>query len=189
MPEHREKRGKRRIIAPVLGIIIFIIIIAAIASILGSNAPVKPIITSTIELRATDEPIKRSQLISNLDSYMAQAANPVLTEQWNKVISCLGQGCPDEAFSDTIFIVCSEFRKDTPNCELIMHLTAINKFWNEPERVLEFSKSMTTTDKIISDSGNRRIIKTWNDLVKCNGKCAEKNDLFFKLIDEIIKYA
>ena len=92
MPEHREKRGKRRIIAPVLGIIIFIIIIAAIASILGSNAPVKPIITSTIELRATDEPIKRSQLISNLDSYMAQAANPVLTEQWNKVISCLGQG-------------------------------------------------------------------------------------------------
>ncbi|OYT32886.1 hypothetical protein DRJ22_00490 [Candidatus Woesearchaeota archaeon] len=189
MPEEREKRGRKRIVLSIIGVIIFFITIIAIASILGSNTPVKPMITTTIKLRTATEPVTKSQLISSLDTYVAQAENPTLTEQWNRVVNCLGEGCPDEAFSDTIFVLCSEYKKDLPHCKLIMNIIATNRFWNNTERVLEFSKAMTTADKTINEIGNRRITKTWDEIIKCNGKCAEKNDLLFKLIDEIIKYA
>ncbi len=189
MPEEREKKGAKRVILPVLGVMILFIAVVVIAGIFGSDAPIKPILTSVIEARAETDPVQRSKLISNLDDYVKQSENPVLTEQWNKVLGCLGTRCPDEAFSDTIFVVAKEYQNEFPKSDLIMNIIAINRFWNDPERVLEFSKATTTVDKAISEIGNRRILNTWKEIVDCNGKCPEYNDLFFKLIDEIIKYS
>lgn len=180
-------RGVGSYILAILGIVVVIGAIFLIAKIVGGNAPIKPIIQYSIELRNTNDTVKKSELISKLDELIQQAENDDLTEQWQRMTGCLGTSCPDEAYFDLVLVVVSVYEADIPHSATIINLIATNKYWGDPEQIVEFSKAMTLADDQIRDLKNRSSEKTWQEIVACNAVCPERNDLFFELIGNILQ--
>jgi hypothetical protein len=180
-------RGVGSYILAILGILVVIAAIFVIVKIVGADAPIKPIIQYGIELRNTNDTIKKSELISKLDELIQQADNEDLTEQWQRMTGCLGTTCPDEAYFDLVLVVVSSYETDIPESATIINLIATNKYWGDPEQIVEFSKAMTLADEQIRDLKSRSAEKVWAEIIACNAVCPERNSLFFRLIGTILQ--
>ena len=180
-----EKRGKRRFLT-IIGILVIIVLIVVGAKIFGSKAPIKPMILNAIELRQTTEPLKKANMISELDDLVSQADNAHVTEQWEALVECLATGCHDGLYSEFILAIALEYQDKLPHSALIINIISTNRYWGS-ESVIEFSRAMTLVDEDIQKLDSRKIEKKWDEIVECNGVCAEKNDLVFDLVGLIMQ--
>lgn len=169
------------------GILAVLILIVISATFFTSSAPLEPVILNTISLRNVEDNVQRAQLISAIDEQVSDVENAALSEQWAKVTRCLGSGCPDSAFFDTIFVATSEYPSSIPNSDLIMNVLFVNRYWGDEERIVEFSKSMTAIDSALPELDNRKAERAWSKVVECNNECEEKNDLYFEMIHSLIQ--
>lgn len=170
--------------AAILAILILIVILATMIT---TGPSVEPIILNTISLRNVEDPVTKAQLISVLDELVADTQNAPINEQWGRVTSCLGQKCPDDAFFDTIFVVASEYSPTLPNSELVMNILFVNRYWNDDEKVVEFSKSLSAIDAAVPLLNDREVERDWNKVVECNNACSEKNDLYFEMLRDTVQ--
>ncbi len=180
-------KGLGNVALSVVGIVILLIAVLVGAKVLGSNAPVKPIINYGIELRSTDDPVRKAELVSLLDELIQQAENEDLSDQWFRMTKCIAQSCPDDAYFDLVLVTAAVYEKHLPQSDVLINLIATNKYWSDPEQVIEFSKAMTLADEQIAEMKNRRAENIWDDIVDCNAECPERNDLFFELIGVIVQ--
>lgn len=169
------------------GFLILLFGIIVVAKILGSDAPIKPIILNGIELRNADDPVQKAELVSLLDELVQQAENEDLSDQWYRMTKCLSDGCPDGAYFDLVLATAAIYEEDLPQSPILINLIATNKYWSDPEQVVEFSRAMTLADDQVHELKSRRADSVWSDIVECNAVCDEKNDLFFELIEIIVK--
>jgi len=166
-----------------VGILIALIVIVVLVLSMTKQPSADELIVQVIELRNVDDSVKRAQLISAIDEQVARKGSGNLAEQWERVTQCLPSGCPDEAFFDTIFIAANEF--SVVNSETIMHVLFVNRYWDDEERVVEFSKSLSEVDKTVPEL-SRQIERAWRGVVECNNACEGKNDRYFEMIGTLV---
>ncbi|RJQ21405.1 hypothetical protein C4580_02595 [Candidatus Woesearchaeota archaeon] len=179
-------RGVGQVVVPVLGILVLVVAIFAAASLLGSDAPIRPIITKGIELRSAESALDKARLISDLDDLVTQADNEDIKEQWDRMTSCLSTSCPDEAYLDLVLVTVAAYEHELPESALLINLIAVGKYWGESERLLEFSRAMSIANDQIEELESKNARKQWQQIIDCNGTCPEKNDLFFTLVQTIV---
>ena len=75
-------RGVGRYVLSALGILLIIVAIVLAASLIASDAPVKPIIYKSIDLRNATDPVKKARLITDLEDLVAQTKNEAVINQW-----------------------------------------------------------------------------------------------------------
>ena len=178
-------RGVLNVIISVAGVAILLIAVIIIASLLASDAPVKPIIYKSIELRNATDPVQKAKLITDLDDLILQTENTEVIDQWTRMMGCLGTTCPDEAYLDLVLVTVAQFENELPESALIINLIAVSKYWGNQENILEFSKALSIANDQLEELGKKQVRKNWQQIVDCNGTCPEKNDLFFDLIEAI----
>jgi len=180
-------RGVGGIIASVVGIIIILAAVLVIAKVMGSDAPIKPLIYKSIELRDATDPLNKADLITSLDNLVVQAKNDEVTNQWDRMMQCLATSCPDEAFLDMVLVTVAAFEMDIPESAVLINIIATAKYWNDSEHLLDFSKALSIANEQVDDLESRKARKIWDDIVECKGTCPEKNDLYFDLIKNIVQ--
>ena len=181
------QRGFSSVIFAILGIVIVVVAVAVIASVLTAEPPVKGIIHKSIELRKAVEPVERSNLISALDDLVTEADNQEVKDQWDRMMQCLSTSCPDEAYLDMVLVTVAQFEEEIPESAVLINIVATAKYWDNAEHLLDFSKAMSIANEQIEMLENRKAEKLWQEIVECNNKCPEKNDLYFDLIGTIVQ--
>ncbi len=171
----------------ILGIIIIVAAVIIIIKVMSSEPPVKEIIFKSIELRKATGPVDRANLISALDDLVAASKSSEVKDQWDRMTKCLGTACPDEAYLDMVLVTTAAFEKDIPESALLINIIATAKYWGNPEHLLEFSKALSIANEQVQASKNRKVEKAWEEIVKCNNACPEKNDLYFDVITTVVQ--
>ncbi len=179
-------RGVGQVIFSILGILIVVITVFAVASLLGSDTPIRPIIHNGIALRSADDPLVRARIITDLDDLILNTDNLDLKDQWDRMMQCLSTACPDEAYLDLVLVTVASYEEELPESPLLINLIAVGKYWGDEEHLLEFSKALTMASDQIDEIGSKNTRKQWQQIIDCNGSCPEKNDLLFTLIDTIV---
>jgi len=180
-------RGIGKFIVSIIGIIVLLTAVVVIASVLGTNAPIKPLIYKNIDLRNAKDPVERADLITTIDDLVVQANSEEVREQWDRMLDCLKTACPDEAFLDMSLVVISVFEEDIPESSLLINVIATAKYWDNTDNLLQFSKALSLANAQVEEIESRKAEKMWDEIVECNNTCAEKNDLYFDLIRIIVQ--
>lgn len=181
MTKKKEPRFKR-VIPP----LIFLLLILAIAGLsmkylVGDPGP--EIIQKVIELRQEDNTVKKADLIAATDDLVVALNNRNVDAEWESLTECLSATCSNADYLNLVQTVAYEER--IPNYDLIINLVLTYKYWTG-EDVLKFSKALTEVDKGIDALNVRVVTDAWKKIVECDGKCPEKADLYFELIQEIV---
>src|SRR3989338_1057649 len=133
-------RGVGRYVLSALGILLIIVAIVLAASLIASDAPVKPIIYKSIDLLNATDPVKKARLITDLEDLVAQTKNEAVINQWGRMTDCLATACPDDAYLDIVLITLAEYEQEIPESPLLINTIAVSKYWNDPNHLLEFYK-------------------------------------------------
>lgn len=181
------QRGFSTILFSILGIVIVVAMVVIIVNVMSSEPPVKEIIFKSIELRKAADPVDRANLISALDDLVAESDSAEIKDQWDRMTKCLSTACPDEAYLDMVLVTVAAFEKDIPESALLINIIATAKYWGDPEHLLDFSKALSIANEQVSESENRKVEKAWEEIVKCNNTCPEKNDLYFDVIAAVVQ--
>ncbi len=180
-------RGIGTVLVSLLGIAIVLAAVVIIASVLGGEAPIKPLIYKTSELRKATDPVEKANLITAIDDLVVQAENDEVTAQWDRMMGCLATACPDEAYLDMVLVTVAAFEEDIPESALLINIIATAKYWGDSEHLLDFSKALSIANEQIDTLDDRKAQKIWEQIVECNNVCPEKNDLYFDLIGAIVQ--
>jgi hypothetical protein len=180
-------RGVGGIIAAIAGILVVVIAVVILVAVLTPNSNPSGLISKTIDLRNAKTPIERANLITSIDDEVANLGAGDVKEQWDRMLSCLSEVCPDEAFLDLILVTTAAYETEISNSATIINAIATVKYWGQPEQMLDFSRAMSTANDQIDESDNRAAKKVWGQILACENTCAEKNDLYFALIRDLVQ--
>jgi len=180
-------RGVGGIIAAIAGILVVVIAVVILIAVLTPNSNPSGLISKSIELRNAKTPIERANLITSIDDEVANLGSGDVKEQWDSMLSCLSEVCPDEAFLDLVLVTTAAYETDIPNSATIINAIATVKYWGQPEHMLDFSRAMSTANDQIDESDNRAAKKVWDQILACENTCEEKNDLYFALIKDLVQ--
>lgn len=179
-PSYRRNSSNAAIIA---GVIILLIVIVGILS-LWKGDSTGDLILNVISLRkAPTDVVKRSTLISTTNEMISSLGNKRIKGDWDTLSECMQKGCTDIDYYNFLITVVTQ--KKVANGDLIYNLILVNKYWGTAE-IIDFSQALTKVDKAVSDLGSREVTKAWQAIVACDGKCVEKDDLFFQMIKTIV---
>ncbi|RMD57648.1 hypothetical protein D6825_03445 [Candidatus Woesearchaeota archaeon] len=178
-------RGVLNILISIIGITIILAAIILIASLFGSDAPIKPIIRTGIELRDSKNPVEKAKLITELDDLIAQADNPDLSEQWDRMMACLQKTCPDEAYLDLVLVTATSFEDELAESPVLINIITAAKYWDDPDHLLEFSRALSLASDQIESQSSRPVRNAWEKVIACNNTCPERNDNLFEVIKNI----
>lgn len=180
-------KGVGSAIAGIAGIVVVVIAVILIVNVLAGEPPVTEIIEKSVELRNAESAVERADLITEVDDLVVEASAEEVREQWERVLQCLPKGCPDEAFLDMALVTAAAYEEDLQNSALLINVIATAKYWGESERMLEFSKALSTADDQVEALDDRDVEKAWEDVVECAGQCPERYDLYFGVIQAIVR--
>jgi hypothetical protein len=181
------QRGFGAIIFSIIGIIILVATVVIIVNVMSDEPPVKQIILKSIELRKAADPVDRAGLISDLDDLVADSDSAEIKDQWDRMTKCLSTACPDEAYLDMVLVTVATYESDIPESALLINIIATAKYWGDPEHLLDFSKALSIANEQVAETENRKVEKAWEEIVKCNNSCPEKNDLYFDVIAAVVQ--
>lgn len=172
-----SKKDKHTLIA-----VIGLLVIAAAAGIwfYTTDDSAGNIVLNVIALRkGPPELVKKSVLITTTNRLVEGLNNKRIQNEWNGLAECMSKGCSDIDYYN--FIVTVITQKRVQNSDLIYNLILTNKYWGTNE-IIEFSQALTKVDDGVDTLGSREVQKDWSEILECDGKCPEKDDLFFQMI-------
>lgn len=181
------QRGIGTIIYAVIAIVILVVAVVIIVNVMSGDPPAKSLIFKSLELRKAQNPVDKADLISSIDDLVADTDNSEIKDQWERMTKCLATNCPDEAYLDMVLVTVASYESEIKESALLINIIATAKYWGDNEHLLEFSKALSIANEQITLLENRNAEKEWDEVVKCNGVCPEKNDLYFNLITTIVQ--
>jgi len=179
-------KGVGSAITGIAGIVLVVIVAIILVNVLSGEPPATELIEKSIDLRNAKTPVERADLITEIDDLVADAKSPDVLEQWERMLECLRSKCPDEAYVDMVLVTVVAFEKKIEQSPLLINVLATTKYWGKEEHMLEFSKALSTANDQVEELGDRSVEKRWDEVVECNGTCAEHYDLYFELIKAIV---
>lgn len=150
---------------------------------LGSEVSPAQLVMDTITLYSTADVVERASLITAMDSAVNGLENDAILAQWNTLTDCIaGNACSQDDYFDFIMMVSLEKRKEIPNSELIVNVVTANRYWGDPEKIIEFSKALSDANSQIEALQLKTVRNKWQEIVYCDGKCPEFHQSFFEFI-------
>ncbi len=171
-----------------LGILFVLIAIIAGVYFFKINGAVNTaqVVVNVVNLHYTTlTTVERGNLISLTDQMIADLNNARVSSQWDRLIQCLPQGCADPEYFGFIYLLVDEV--DVPHAPLLANLIVAQRYWGTDENILIFSRALTDVHKGVAGLDSAKVNELWDKAVDCDGTCAEKNELFFSLIKEVVK--
>jgi hypothetical protein len=179
---------RKNVVIGVIGAMILLAVIIAFFSLFSSSATIQPLILNTITLRNhADDSIIRAEAITELNSLVDRLDSSGINEGWRAMASCIPQGCSDDDYMNFIAYGVNDHGNDLAHGEVIKELIKVHRFWGDETNVIVFSQSLTNTNNLVNSMHVSTALNLWNDLVVCNGECAEFDDLFFEIIEVIVQ--
>ncbi len=127
--------------------------------------------------------INVAESVTNLQNDFVQLDKTEIKAGWQTIINCVYDHCNDKNYLDLIDIVAISFFDKDKNVLIHSFVQTIG-YW-DGQNIIEFSKSITETDRLMQMSNDKKIVELWNSVVECNGKCSEFDGLVFRMINEI----
>lgn len=186
MSEEKKSRKKEkstptalRILLPLLFLVLLLTGIYALYPLFApNNGP--EIVMNAINLRGEADTMMRSRMITDTDDMVRDLGIRQVQGEWELLTQCMPQGCEDSQYFNFITVVTQNV--DIPNKDLIQNLVVTYKYWDS-EELVRFSKAMTLVERLVEEAYSRSLDEKWQQIVACDGKCAEENDLYFEIIE------
>lgn len=177
----KDKRSQQTMI--IIAIILVLVTIVAILS-LWREDPTDELMLNIVTLRkGPTEVVKRSALITQTNDIIVDLGNKRIKNEWDGLAECMTKGCTDVDYYN--FLVTVITQRNVKHSELLYNLILVNKYWGTAE-IIDFSQAMTIVNQEVESLGSREVAKKWNEIIACDGRCANKDDLFFEMIKMIV---
>jgi hypothetical protein len=177
----------KRLLTWIIALAFLIGIVISVFNAIGFAPSPSGLIEGTIKLRGMTEAVPRAALITQMDDNVRAIDNPAITAQWTVLSGCVaGSACTQDDYFDFLLMIAMEEPDEVPNSELIVNLLTVNRYWGQPERIIEFSKALTVANDQVRALQMQAIEGKWQEVVRCDGKCPEYHDLFFELVRLLI---
>ena len=174
-------RGKNVVIS-LTGLAIIVAAIIVVAWLLRPADPYPQLILDAVNIRAVgNNSLMKARIIDDMDKNIGRVSENDILDRWDEITGCLNTGCSDDALFDFILSIVIARQEKVPNAKFIADVIVAGRFWGSTE-VLKFSKAVTAANEAVAATNAKNIDKKWDEVVACDGKCAEKNNLIF---DEI----
>ncbi len=172
--------------ARVLTYIIIILVIIALAMFVKqvlSGPSATNLMIDTIELYSNNDTIERAELISAIDTNVKKLESESIITQWDTLTGCIGaNSCSQDNYFDLLLLVAVEQADSIPNSDIIVNIITVNRYWGNPDKIIEFSKALSKADEQIELVEEKTIKNKWQEVVYCDGKCPEYHPLFFDFV-------
>jgi hypothetical protein len=177
----------KRLLTWIIALAFLIGIVISVFNAIGFAPSPSGLIESTIKLRGMTEAVPRAALITEMDKNVQAIENSAITAHWALLSGCVASNsCTQDDYFDFLLIIAMEEPDDVPNSELITNLITVNRYWGQPEHIIEFSKALTAANDQVRALQMQAIDGKWQETVRCDGKCPEYHALFFELVRLLI---
>ncbi|MBW2968974.1 hypothetical protein KY304_01635 [Candidatus Woesearchaeota archaeon] len=179
---------RKNLVIGVIGAMILIAMIFALVSLMSDRSSIQNLIHSTIKLRDNiEDPVVRAKAITDINSLVQELDNSGINEGWRAMAVCIPEGCSDDEYMNFIISAINEYPKDIEHGYIVKEIIKVHRFWGDSANVIEFSESLTESNKLITELHSSKAANLWNDIVSCNGECEEFDNLFFEMIGVIVE--
>lgn len=173
----------KRALTWIIALIVLFAIIVGVKQVFFSSPSVTVLMMDTITLSGTNDTVKRAALITSMDESVAGLKNAAIAAQWSTLTDCIaGTVCTQDDYFDFLLIIAMEKNDDVPHAQLIADVIIANRYWGNAEKIIEFSKALSSANEEIELLGLKTVRNKWQEIVYCDGKCPEFHQQFFEFI-------
>jgi hypothetical protein len=173
----------KRILTWTIGIVFLIALVFGVYQIVKEKASPPQMMIDAMELRATNETVTKAELVTALDDSVKLLKSDAISAQWASLSTCIaGNSCNQDDYFDFLLMVAVEKKKEVPHADLIVNAITANRYWGNSEKIIDFSNALSEANRQVDELDLRTIKNKWQEIVQCDGKCANFHYLFFELI-------
>lgn len=175
----------KTVVIGTLGLGVLITAVAILLSFTGGPDQTPELIPTIVQLyQHKDNSVEKAKDITKIDEIVTELDNTQITDAWLSMLDCLKEQCVPDDYFNFIMIVINEKSHAVQYSNLLTNILITQRYWRT-ENIVDFSKALTAANTDIDALHNKAVSDKWDDIVACNGVCAEKNDLFFQLIQTL----
>ncbi|MEM4246760.1 MAG: hypothetical protein QXR48_04690 [Candidatus Woesearchaeota archaeon] len=173
----------KRILTWVIAIVFLIALGVGLWQVFRERASPPQMMIDAMELRMTNDTVARAELVTGLDRAVSLLASDGVSAQWASLSACIAtNSCNQDDYFDFLLMIAVEKPKDVPHAQLIVNAITANRYWGNPGKIIEFSNALSDANRQVEELNLRTIRNKWQEIIQCDGKCANFHDLFFELI-------
>jgi len=178
---HKDKNKGNTLI--VVGVVLVLVTIVAIIALWGGDSTDELMLNIVSLRKGPTEVVKRSALITRTNEIIDDIGNKRIKSEWDGLADCMTKGCTDIDYYN--FLVTVITQKNVKHGDLLYNLILVNKYWGTAE-IIDFSQATTNVENEVKNLGSREVSKKWSEIIQCDGKCDDKDDLFFQMIKLVV---
>jgi hypothetical protein len=166
-----------------IGTLVLIALVIFIKQVFFASPSPSQLMTDAMVLRTNNDTVEKAALISSIDERVNEMESDAIAAQWSTLADCIaGNLCTQDDYFDFLLMVAVEKRDEVPNSDIIVNIITINRYWGNSEKIIEFSKALSEADSQVEALQLKTLRNKWQEIVYCDGKCAEFHTLFFDFI-------
>lgn len=168
----------------ILGILIVYFGISFALDFMKGSFGIEEVVLNTLELRSSTKGlVEKSRLITQTNEIVDTMHNNAVEFAWQNLSGCLSTRCDDVQYLGFIEAVAKETSLKDKN--MILNVVRLRNSWGAGD-LIKFSKAVTDIDKELKSSP-QELYKKWQEVIACDGKCSDMNNLFFDMIGIVLK--
>lgn len=173
----------KRFLTWVIAVLFLIALIWGAVQVFSEKPSPTQLMIDAITLRTTNDTISKAQVITEMDRQVKMIDSQGITTQWDLLRICIAAGsCSQDDYFDFLLMIAVEKQDEVPNAPIIVNAITANRYWGNSEKILDFSKSLADANQQVDELGIRAIKNKWQEVIQCDGKCADFHSLFFDFI-------
>lgn len=173
----------KRVLTWIIAILFLIALVWGAVQLFSETPSPTQLMIDAITLRTTNDTVTRSDIITEMDRQVKMIESQGITTQWASLGTCIAAGsCNQDDYFDFLLMVAVEKQKEVPNSAIIVNAVTANRYWGNSDKILDFSKSLSEANQQVDDLDIRSIKNKWQEIIQCDGKCAQFHSLFFEFI-------
>ena len=172
----------KTVVIGTLGLGILVTAIAILLSFTSGESPTPELIPTIADLHQHRiNSVEKAKDIAKIDEIVTDIDNTAITDAWLSMLDCLKEKCVPDDYFNFIMVVINEKSHDIKYSNLLTNMLVTQRYWGT-ENIVDFSKALTAANTDIEALHNKAVSDKWQEIVDCNGVCAEKDSLFFEII-------
>ena len=178
---------RKNVVIALIGIAILVVAVVAVIIVLKGPDPFAPLILDAIAIRNVgNNSIAKAKIIDDMDKNIEKIKDKETLDKWEELTNCLDAGCVDDVLFDFVLSIAIAHPDKVPSAKFVADMIVVGRFWGSGD-VLKFSKALTSANEAVAAINSKDIDKKWDQIVACNGACAEKNNLIFDEIKLVVE--
>lgn len=173
----------KRVLTWMIAIVFLIALVYGVYQIMKEKPSPSQLMIDAMTLRTTNDTVGRADLITEMDRQITLVKSAGISAQWASLSACIAaNSCNQDDYFDFLLMVAVEKPKEVPHAEIIVNAVTSNRYWGNSEKILDFSKALSDANQQVDDLDMRTVRNKWQEVIQCDGKCAQFHNLFFDFI-------